>query len=102
MNPPPPGQYSPDGRSWWNGQQWVPVAGAPPPIPVSIVSPPGNSFSRAFFGGLGRMSAGCVFACVVVPVLLVILFAGCGAVLQSAEKGMPTPRPVPTQQSVFP
>ena len=23
-------QYSPDGRSWWNGQQWVPVA---PPAP---------------------------------------------------------------------
>jgi hypothetical protein len=21
----PPGQYSPDGRWWWNGQQWVPL-----------------------------------------------------------------------------
>jgi hypothetical protein len=25
----PPGQYSPDGRWWWNGQQWVPLLQPP-------------------------------------------------------------------------
>lgn len=30
-------QYSPDGRWWWDGRQWVPVGGPPPPRPRSGV-----------------------------------------------------------------
>ncbi len=36
--PPPPSaepgvQYSPDGRWWWDGSQWLPAPGPPPPAP---------------------------------------------------------------------
>jgi hypothetical protein len=33
MSQPPPPQYSPDGKFWWNGQVWVPVAPAAVPVP---------------------------------------------------------------------
>lgn len=29
---PPPVQYSPDGRYYWDGRQWVPVAPGPPTL----------------------------------------------------------------------
>jgi hypothetical protein len=32
---PPPVQYSPDGRYFWDGQQWIPVAPAPAPVQLS-------------------------------------------------------------------
>jgi hypothetical protein len=31
-SPPAPAQMSPDGRWWWDGQQWTPVVAPPPPI----------------------------------------------------------------------
>jgi hypothetical protein len=32
------GQYSPDGRWWWDGKQWVPVQ-QPPPLPPPQPAP---------------------------------------------------------------
>ena len=93
MNPPPPpGQYSPDGQWWWNGQQWLPVSTHATPTAHYSVSTPGrNAFSRSFFGGLGGMSAGCLVACGVATVLVIILFAGCAVVLHGVQNGLPTP-----------
>ena len=31
-------QYSPDGRFWWNGAQWVPAPGAVAPAPVYVMN----------------------------------------------------------------
>jgi hypothetical protein len=33
---PPAVQYSPDGRHYWDGRQWIPVA-PPPPAPQTVV-----------------------------------------------------------------
>jgi hypothetical protein len=35
--PQPQGQYSPDGRWWWNGTEWVPVPGAVAPGPEACM-----------------------------------------------------------------
>jgi len=36
-----PPQYSPDGRYWWNGTEWVavPNAGTTSPVPAGVVTP---------------------------------------------------------------
>ena len=61
--------YSPDGRFWWDGQQWVPVQGAPNlptpyvgqptgMMPVHAKSPVGHVAASFFIPGLGSMLAG--------------------------------------------
>jgi hypothetical protein len=56
----PPGQYSPDGRWWWNGQRWVP-----------LVQPPAN-------GPPARQTNGLAIASLVLSLLWVV---GVGSIL---------------------
>ena len=79
-------QYSPDGRFWWNGQQWIPVATAPQPgypYGAMAISPksPGLAVLASFFiPGLGSMISGSaeigavILVCWLISIPLVILF----------------------------
>lgn len=57
----PPGQYSPDGRWWWNGQQWVPLvqppAYGPPARQTNGLAIASLVFSLLWLFGVGSILA---------------------------------------------
>lgn len=88
QGPPPPPQYSPDGRFWWDGQRWVPVQ-LPAPPTQTVITKSSNPFVSGMAGCFG---VGCA-------ILLVfgILFASCtgivGGALHGASNSMASPGP---------
>src|SRR5437879_677898 len=79
-------RYSPDGKWWWDGQQWVPASQAPESL--TSVSP--DNTARPKVGRLVRL-AGCVGAIASALTGVVILFQTMG----STPQPNPTPRPNP-------
>src|SRR5579875_1641352 len=69
------GQFSPDGRWWWNGEQWVPApqqTSLPPFAPATTAT---NSFLSGFMGcgGVGlAIGTGCMVIVVILIVLVII------------------------------
>ena len=52
MTPSVPGQYSPDGRWWWDGTRWLPVAPAPPAYAVALYAGFWRRLAGAFIDAL--------------------------------------------------
>lgn len=106
-----PPQWSPDGRWWWNGQQWVPAQ--PPPMnpgpPNGPVNPPTGPVNR-------RRSVGpwiAVGVVVVVLALIAVSVVGLRNLLlederraappsASAERATPRPKPSPSSSPTGP
>ena len=61
--PPPNAQFSPDGRWWWNGWQWVPVPQQPPPFA------PGQTATNSFLGGM----MGCLGVAAAIIIVLIVI-----------------------------
>jgi hypothetical protein len=63
QQPSPQSQFSPDGRWWWNGQQWVPVPQQAPPFA------PGQAATQSFLSGM----MGCLGVVAAVIIVLIVI-----------------------------
>jgi hypothetical protein len=104
-----PPQFSPDGRYWWDGEQWIPVDQLPKPAPT--IEPRLPAWSSDGGGGGGGTNPRLLFgaiAVVVVLILVVVIGGGVthllpipgfgGKVAQNTPTptARPTPKPTPT------
>lgn len=84
-----PGQptWSPDGKWWWNGQQWMPAppSGSTSPLQVTQVSG-GNPFFSGFMGCLGVGAA-----LVILLIGGLVVFSICMSAALSGAGSTPTP-----------
>lgn len=86
--PPAPGpQHSPDGKFFWNGQQWVAVSS-------TKGLTPGKSFIGGFFGYSGAACASCIVGIVVLVIVFGVVFSACAEVTHQLTKSLPTPCPL--------
>ncbi|HEX4215496.1 MAG TPA: hypothetical protein VIA06_19420 [Candidatus Dormibacteraeota bacterium] len=100
-----PPQFSPDGRYWWDGEQWIPVDQLPKPAPTIEPRQPAWSSDGGDGGGRPRLLFGAV-AAVVVLVLAVVIVGGVthilpipgfgGPVAKASPTPTPKPKPTPT------
>jgi uncharacterized RDD family membrane protein YckC len=71
-----PPQYSPDGRWWWNGANWLP---APPPIDASLQATSGVRYAGFWIRSVAYLIDAVLLNVVAIPLNL-LLFGNSGAV----------------------
>jgi hypothetical protein len=94
-----PPQFSPDGRYWWDGEQWIPVDQLPRPEPAPAATPP--AWSTA--GGPRRSPLPLILVASVVVVVLLIATVVGGSLMgfiHLPSVGKTKPTPVPTRAPI--
>ena len=103
----PPPQFSPDGRYWWDGEQWVPVEHLPRPLP----EPASRTVWSTTQGEVPWHRVLLLAAAAVIAVLVIATGVGLatgairgphGLPLTAAPTPMPTHAPTPTPFSAIP
>lgn len=100
-----PPQFSPDGRYWWDGEQWIPVDQLPRPAPT--IEPRQPAWSTDHGGGGGPVNPRLLFSAIAVVVILALVVVIGGGVTHllpipgfgntvAKTTPTPTPRPKPT------
>jgi hypothetical protein len=74
----PAGQYSPDGRWYWNGQQWIPVTIPGPPWARPYAPPEGRSAAAVALVGLATAGFGILALGDIVDAIAVVTAPGSG------------------------
>lgn len=101
-----PPQFSPDGRYWWDGEQWIPIDQLPKPVPSRDAGPAWSTDG----GGPRRSPALLIVVAIVVIVVLAVAAVVTGVAtgrIQLPRLGgtpaasptavrTPTPTPTPT------
>jgi hypothetical protein len=94
-----PPQFSPDGRYWWDGEQWIPVDQLPRPMPTTQSPHPTWSTS----GGPRRSQLPLILIATVVLVVLVVATVVGGSLtglFHIPGIGSSKPTPAPTRPPV--
>lgn len=90
QQPPPPGhpvQYSPDGRFWWDGQQWQPV-------PIAYYPPSGGGGATAAIV-IAIVVGAMILLAVVVIVILTVVGKQVNNVFSNISSGLVIPTGTP-------